>query len=264
MTIDSLPYLAGIYLITCLANDRTYVGSSKNIHKRLVVHRRQLQQRKHRNYRLQQTWDEYGESQFAVTVLELCVESRLLEREAHWFNQYGVGDIARSLNIAIDPASGSRGVKHSLETKAKISQSRKRKCAWNGIEYQSIGDAANAMGISRTTMNRRINSGHICDDDVVPLKKLCVWEGVEYSSVASAARAAGIKAVTMQQRMAKGHQSLAYMPLHNIVCVWDGVEYESVSEAARANNVSLSTMHQRIKHGHTSKSDLRPNKRTSR
>lgn len=125
MPIDSLPHLAGIYLITCMANGRTYVGSSQNIYERLREHLGDLINNKHNNSHLQNAWNKYGALTFQSITLELCVKSQLLEREAYWFKQYHVGDKSKSFNIAIDPASPTRGRKHSPETIIKMKAAAK-------------------------------------------------------------------------------------------------------------------------------------------
>jgi group I intron endonuclease len=126
MLIDSLPHLSGIYLITCMANNRTYVGSSQNIYIRLRTHRNDLRKSKHGNTHLQNAWDKYGESNFVITVLELCVKSRLLECEAYWFKQYNVGNPAYSFNINPVPYSNA-GHKASPEAKRNMSIAQKKR-----------------------------------------------------------------------------------------------------------------------------------------
>lgn len=124
MSIDSLPHLSGIYLITCIANGKTYVGSSQNIHKRGVSHRNALLANKHSNTHLQRAWNKYGADAFTIIVLELCVSSRLLDCEAEWFKRYPIGDDSRSFNISLTPGSPMKGLKHKADTLNKMAKSQ--------------------------------------------------------------------------------------------------------------------------------------------
>ena len=51
--------LSGVYRITCLDNNKNYIGSSDNIMRRLKTHERQLEQGSHNNRRLQHDYDKY-------------------------------------------------------------------------------------------------------------------------------------------------------------------------------------------------------------
>lgn len=47
--INEIPNNCGIYKITCLANDKMYIGGSINLSKRKQVHFRRLKKNKHSN-----------------------------------------------------------------------------------------------------------------------------------------------------------------------------------------------------------------------
>jgi group I intron endonuclease len=56
--------ISGIYAIYCVGNNKFYIGSSKNIYRRWVVHREKLRLKRHSNIYLQNAWDKYGEDFF--------------------------------------------------------------------------------------------------------------------------------------------------------------------------------------------------------
>lgn len=60
----------GVYLVKCLANNRDYVGSSKDIKKRWKEHRFDLNHNQHHNRHWQNAWNKYGANQFAWSILE--------------------------------------------------------------------------------------------------------------------------------------------------------------------------------------------------
>lgn len=74
----------GIYCITCTANDKRYVGSSKNVQMRMRMHKYNAGSD---NTTLPLLYNEmrfYGLESFIIEILEQCTEKDLLEREDYW------------------------------------------------------------------------------------------------------------------------------------------------------------------------------------
>ena len=61
---------SGIYSITNIANGKIYVGSSLFLSKRIMQHKSDLKQKRHKNSRLQNAWNKYGADAFAFNVIE--------------------------------------------------------------------------------------------------------------------------------------------------------------------------------------------------
>jgi len=57
---------SGIYKIINIINNRLYIGSSVNIRRRWLEHKRLLSKGKHENNLLQNSWDKHGENCFVL------------------------------------------------------------------------------------------------------------------------------------------------------------------------------------------------------
>lgn len=81
---------SGVYKITCLKNNKVYVGQSLDISRRLHQHFNSLNSLTHRHHSesLQQDWDRYGSDSFLAEVIEECPSSKLEEREKYWIDFY--------------------------------------------------------------------------------------------------------------------------------------------------------------------------------
>ena len=78
----SLPKLCGVYKISCVLTNDSYVGCSTNIRDRIYKHRKASGRGKQRN--LYKLIKEYGWEAFDVEVLELCDKSVMFEKETAW------------------------------------------------------------------------------------------------------------------------------------------------------------------------------------
>lgn len=113
-----------IYLITCTANNKIYVGSSAHVHDRQQKHFSTLKSNKHHNQHLQRAFNKYGSDFFEFEILETCLNLEdMLSREQYWIDKLRAADNNVGFNMC--PVAGSclgRNVKE--ETKKKISQSK--------------------------------------------------------------------------------------------------------------------------------------------
>lgn len=115
----------GIYVITNTLNGRVYVGSALAIRGRMLSHRSCLRRNKHDNSLLQRSWNKYGESAFVFSVLKVCDPDTLIECEQYWMNFLQCTDRSKGFNICPVANSAMTGRKHSDESRAKMSASRK-------------------------------------------------------------------------------------------------------------------------------------------
>lgn len=76
----------GIYKITNIKNNMIYIGSSKSIFQRWRNHIKELENDKHKNYYLQNDWNEYGKDCFVFEILEECFEETRYSVEQKYLN----------------------------------------------------------------------------------------------------------------------------------------------------------------------------------
>lgn len=139
--------LTGIYKIECLKNNKLYIGSSKNIYSREKEHFSTLNKNKHYNKHLQNAYNKYGKEGFLFEIIEECSVEDLLNREIYYVatsekELFNINTVIRTrlsyprtdkhreesrikgLKYQKIAAQSRVGLKHSLETKIKISRAR--------------------------------------------------------------------------------------------------------------------------------------------
>lgn len=85
--------LSGIYAIMCIVDKKilgVYVGQSKDLKKRFVVHRTLLNQRRHSNNKLIECYNKYGLNSLHFMVMEVCSEQQLHLKELYWYNELAI------------------------------------------------------------------------------------------------------------------------------------------------------------------------------
>lgn len=115
--------ISGIYKITNVINGKFYIGSAVNLSERRSSHFSTLSKRKHKNSKLQNSWNKYGESAFIFEVLEIIKDKNILiEREQYYLDTLKpFASIGYNICLL---AKSSLGVKRSKETKERISKSK--------------------------------------------------------------------------------------------------------------------------------------------
>jgi len=63
--------IRGIYKIKNITNNKVYIGSSVNIHKRWEEHKTKLRNNKHHSYKLQRAWNKYGQDNFIFETIDI-------------------------------------------------------------------------------------------------------------------------------------------------------------------------------------------------
>jgi group I intron endonuclease len=117
----------GIYQIQNIVNGSVYIGSSNDMSKRWIDHRKLLRKNTHTNQHLQNAWNKYGEQSFSFVILEHRPndsKKALLYREQEYLDLYLLKYKDRCYNIATVAGSGPGpkvGNKHSTLTKQKQS-----------------------------------------------------------------------------------------------------------------------------------------------
>ena len=123
MIVEKKP---GIYLIFCLANQRVYIGQSKNVKSRLAGHQASLKNEKHQNTYLQSAYNKYGVDMFVFRPCEYPEDTsveNLTAREQYWIEQFDAMNPRRGFNLK----EAGNSAPCTEETKRKISKSKKGK-----------------------------------------------------------------------------------------------------------------------------------------
>lgn len=139
----------GIYLI--IVAGHFYVGSSQNIEKRMLEHRRALIKNNGDNQKFINCVNKYGINNCYYRILEECDETQLLNREEYWINL-----LQADLNINKYPTQNIGNRFSVKQTKKPIYQ---YDLEGNFIaEYESSKEASEKTGIYRRSISLAASS----------------------------------------------------------------------------------------------------------
>lgn len=150
---------AGIYKITCTANNHFYIGRTSNYVKRIGQHKIDLRGGKHKNQRMQHCYDKYGPDSFVYELIMaadentdlVAEEQRLLDESICLDNCMNIN---RSAKVFCD-------VPFTEERRRKISESRKRTVGQKRtLEHRkNISNALKGHVLSEET-KKKISESH--------------------------------------------------------------------------------------------------------
>lgn len=112
---------SGIYKITNIVTNDCYIGSALNLRKRKSKHFSDLKLNRHFATYLQNSYNKYGKDDFQFEILAKCPKEYLIKLEQWFLDSLKPAFNTRKL------AENSLGVKHSEETKQKMSKIHKGK-----------------------------------------------------------------------------------------------------------------------------------------
>lgn len=119
---------AGVYRITNTVNGKVYIGSSNCVARRLREHKNALLRKAHGNSYLQNAWNKHGAVAFVFEPLLICAIEQVLFYEQLLIDGFKAVDRITGYNRT--PVAGNKtGSKHSVEAKAKMSVSAKKRKA---------------------------------------------------------------------------------------------------------------------------------------
>lgn len=140
---------SGIYIIINIVNGKYYIGQAQDINRRWQTHQSNLSRNINEpNEYLQNAWNKYGKDNFYFGILEPVDDLlKLTEREQYWLDELGAYNHTKGYNIR-KKAESNHGIKYSLESRAKMSASRKgRKSPLFGRKHSE--EAKKKMSTSR-------------------------------------------------------------------------------------------------------------------
>lgn len=95
----------GIYKITNLQNNKSYIGKSINIERRWQAHKSLSEWKRYENKTLYRAFKKYGLNNFSFEIIEKCSEEELNEKEQYYIKYYD------SLNNGYNETEGGDGGK---------------------------------------------------------------------------------------------------------------------------------------------------------
>jgi group I intron endonuclease len=114
---------SGIYIITCTANNKSYIGQAYHVWDRLVnKHRYMLVKNKHPNKHMQASFNKYGMDTFEWSIYKACTIDKLNDEEMMAIAALG----RENLFNFTDGGSGMKRFTHSKESKQKIKDTKMR------------------------------------------------------------------------------------------------------------------------------------------
>lgn len=234
-------FMIGIYRIINLVNNKCYYGSSKQIEKRLIRHKRELKNSNHINCILQRAWDKYGESNFLFEIVEECDINILLEIEQNYLN------LLPEYNIGIKSSGGDNLTKNPNRDKIvqKITESVKRR-------YDSMTDEDKKEKHSYPMEKNpnwkggiSISYCEVCNKKISQGAKRCT-EHIEYERNGLKNPFFGKQHSEETKKKLSDKRVGVYTGEQNIPIIIDDVEYRSAGEASKILNIPMVTIRWRV------------------
>jgi len=205
---------SGIYRILNTQDQKCYIGSAKNIRKRLSVHLCNLEKGRHHSKHLQSAWNKYGKAVFEMDILKEYVgeKEKLLEEEQQWINHFNSSNPDFGYNIQTDTKNINltslqhykkmsksaklvlKGSKLSDEHKLKI---KKETVIAIGVSvvaltltgkyvsrFDTIQEASDYFGVCYNTIRRVVNGERRKYKNYILLKESLYDPSVKYSEQA--------------------------------------------------------------------------------
>lgn len=160
----------GIYIFYC--NEHSYIGSAKNLKRRLNEHKKTMMSYSHHNHTIQNCYNKYGIDAFSFEILEYCEQDVLIEREAFYIKllKPDMNHILDPVNIVRDETYKqrlSKSKKRYFETHRPVNIKEVHQYSLSGDyikSFSSITDAAKSIGVGVTAIaaccNNRVKTAY--------------------------------------------------------------------------------------------------------
>lgn len=200
------------YMIYEPSTDKTYVGATGNIGKRMVYHERDLRNNRHGNQGLQEIYNKNnGNLKVSICLTETRDLARKLEQDIIdtyldtgmlvnvsnnrsnllVYAKQSIGS-KRSPEICRRISEGHMGIEFTDEHRRSISLAKKFPVTINGTEYVNIPNAMRELNVTRTEVLHLAGIREPCKTPVS-------INGVEYSSITEAQNKLNIPRTTLKE-----------------------------------------------------------------
>jgi len=164
--------ISGLYRIINKTNNKFYIGSSDDIHRRWRDgHINLLEKNKHDNQHLQNAWNKYGKDNFIFEIYRDCDPINLLTEEQKeldaWVGNLLCYNMRKSAECPIFP-----GEHRSEEVKKKISLAQKGKTRWTEEQRKQMSIDRKGRKHSPETIKKFKNRPKSCYTGIVKAQKL--------------------------------------------------------------------------------------------
>lgn len=176
--------ICGIYCITNTANNKKYIGQSRNIEKRWRGHIGDLNRNKHSNSHMQNAWNTYGAQSFSFVIVEICDRDELTDREKYWMDYYNTLD--RDLGYNLREAGDTSKVCSEGErnNSAKITEKQAKeviKLLQLGLTIRKIQSKTNVPYRIIDHIRRKETWIHLTNNITFPCITSSSYRGVSYN-----------------------------------------------------------------------------------
>lgn len=224
--------VSGVYCILSLCNSKIYIGSSKNIYKRIRDHFYLLKNYKHYNTYLNMSFLKYGKSNFCFSVIEECGIDKLIDREQFYIDDFKCTDKNIGYNIAVS----ANNTIVSEETRRKISESL-------------IGKPGRRLGfkVSESTKEklRVIFTGKVCSEET----KIKISESLKGVNVWAKGTIKGPRSAEIKAKISLKNRGSGNGMAKPVIFIKDGrieKRWLSACEAAEFYNIKAYTLRKYI------------------
>lgn len=234
---------SGIYKITCLKNNKIYIGSAVNLEKRWKRHLGELRSGKHHNIILLNAFKRYGEANFVFEIIESVDRDELVLKENEYLlrlspfgkNGFNISKESRGANYEHNPNK-------DLISK-KISKSKTGKNL-SSIHKEQISKTLKKYYFENSHKNKGKNFNEIYGKEKAnkikeKISKNNKTKGGKLNPFFGKTHTKEVRKKIKEAKIGK------YFGKQNIKVIIDEKEYSSFGEAAKVLNTYSATIRER-------------------